>query len=159
MSAPGWSYNTVDVSFWDDEKVRGWGEDARILGIYLLTCSHRTAEGFYRLPATVAVDDLQWTRERWDAALAELTRTDFCDYDDGPRLVLIRKALKYHAPIRGAKSIKGALNVLDNVKGSPRLFGKFLAAADKYEDDFAAGIRREYELPDGAYQGASYGAS
>ena len=54
----------------------------------------------------------------------------------------------------GRKSIKGALNVLDKAKGSRRLFGKFLAAADKYEPAFAAGIRREYELPDGPYEGA-----
>ncbi len=154
MSAPGWSYNTVDVSFWDDEKVRGWTEDGRTLGIYLLTCSHRTAEGFYRLPVTVVIDDLKWTPERWDAALAALIEADFCDYDAGARLVLIRKALKYHSPIRGPKSIKGALNALLNVKGSSRLFGKFLAAADKYEPEFAAGIRHEYDLPEGAYQGA-----
>jgi hypothetical protein len=154
MSAPGWSYNTVDVSFWDDEKVRSWTDDGRTLAIYLLTCSHRTAEGFYRLPATVALDDLKWQRDRWDAAVAELAETDFADYDAGPRLVLVRKGLKYHAPIHGPKSIKGALNVLDKAKGSPRLFGKFLAAADKYESDFAAGIRHEYDLPEGPYQGA-----
>jgi hypothetical protein len=159
MSAPGWSYNTVDVSFWDDEKVRAFSEDGRTLAIYLLTCSHRTAEGFYRLPATVAIDDLSWTRKRWDVALAELVKMDFADYDQAARLVLVIKGLKYHPPIHGPKSIKGALNVLDKAKGSPRLFGKFLAAADKYEPDFAAGIRHHYDLPDGPYEGASDGAS
>ena len=107
MSAPGWSYNTVDVSYWDDQKVRSWTEDGRVLGIYLLTCSHRTAEGFYRLPVTVVLDDLQWTRERWDTALTELIETDFADYDDGPRLVLVCKGLKYHPPIHGPKVDQG----------------------------------------------------
>jgi hypothetical protein len=155
VSAPGWTYNTVDVSFWDDEKVRGWTEDGRTLGVYLLTCSHKTGEGFYRLPATIVLDDLKWIRPRWHEALAELIETGFADYDHGSRLVFVVKALKYHAPIHGRSSIKGALNVLEKAKGSPRLFGKFLAAADKYEHDFAAAIRAHYKLPEGPYQGAS----
>ncbi len=154
MSAPGWTYNTVDVSFWDDEKVRGWTEDGRTLGIYLLTCSHKSSEGFYRLPVTVALDDLKWTGERWDAALADLITTDFADYDELARLVLVVKALKYHHAIHGQASIKGALNVLEKAKGSPRLFARFLAAAEKYEPDFGAAIRDYYKLEEGPYQGA-----
>ncbi|MDR5728414.1 MAG: hypothetical protein RB191_13385 [Terriglobia bacterium] len=155
MSAPGWTYNTVDVSFWDDEKVRGWTEDARTLGVYLLTCSHRSSEGFYRLPVSSATDDLRWTVERWEAALAEIIGTDFADYDDGARLVFVCKGLKYHAPMHGRPTIKGALNVLEKAKGSSRLFGRFLEAADKYEPEFAAAIRSKYGLPEGPYQGAS----
>jgi hypothetical protein len=155
VSAPGWSYNTVDVSFWDDEKVRDWTEDTRSLALYLLTCSHRSAEGFYRLPATVALDDLQWTARRWRAALAELMTTGFADYDEPSRLVFVCKGLKYHAPIRGRSSIKGALNVLENAKGSHRLFARFLEAAEKYEPEFGAAIRKFYLLPEGPYQGAS----
>lgn len=155
MSAPGWAYNTVDISFWDDEKVRGWSGDGRTLGIYLLTCSQKASEGFYRLPATVAMDDLGWTPERWQAALAELIETDFADYDENARLVFIVKALKYHYPIRGRSSVKGALNVLEKAKGSRRLFGRFLEAADKYEPEFAAAIRDHYRLQEGPYEGAS----
>jgi hypothetical protein len=159
MSAPGWRYNSMSDSFWDDEKVREWTEDGRHLALYMLTCSHRMSEGFYRLSVALALDDLHWPRERWMATLTELIEADFCDYDDSARLVFIVKALKYHSPINGPKTIKGALNVLDKAKGSPRLFGRFLAAADRYEPHFAAAIRHQYALPEGAYQGASHGAS
>jgi hypothetical protein len=146
MSVPGWRYNAVSSSFWDDEKVRAWTEDARHLALYLLTCPHRASEGFYRLSVASATDDLQWTRERWDAALQELVKTDFADYDEGARLVLIHKSLKHGNPIHGPKTIKGALNALDRAKGSRRLFDKFLAAAEKYEPAFARAIRHEYGL-------------
>jgi hypothetical protein len=86
--------------------------------------------------------------------MAELVETDFADYDETSRLVLIAKALKHHQPIRGPKTIKGALNVLEQAKGSPRLFGKFLAAADRYEREFADAIRSKYELEPGPYEGA-----
>jgi hypothetical protein len=154
MSAPGWRYNTVSGSFWDDEKARHWSQDGRHLALYLLTCSRRTAEGFYRLSVAVALDDLHWTRERWDAAIAELIKADFADYDEKARLVFIVKALKYHAPIHGPKSIKGALNVLEEAKGSPRLFSRFLEAADHYESALAAAIRHQYKLEPGPYEGA-----
>ena len=152
--ASGWRYNAVSDTFWDDEKVRKWTDDGRYLALYLLTCSRRTGEGFYRLPLVNALDDLGWERGRLDAAMRELCESDFADHDEDARLVLIVKALKHHPPIHGAASIKGAINVLDKAKGSPRLFSRFLAAADRYEQDFAAAIRHHYDLPEGPYQGA-----
>lgn len=153
MKPPGWRYNTVSATFWDDEKVRAWTEDGQRLALYLLTCSHRTAEGFYRLPIATGLDDLKWTRKRWDIALVELAEAGFCEYDEPARLVLIRKALKYAHRIGGHASIQGALNILENAKGSPRLFGQFLAAADRYQGELAAAIRHKYELPEGPYEG------
>jgi hypothetical protein len=146
MSAPGWHYHTISDTFWDDEKVRGWTDDGRYLALYLLTCSHRTSEGFYRLSVALALDDLRWTRGRWNASIAELIASDFADYDEKARLVLICKALKYHQPIRGHATITGALNMLEKAKGSLRLFHRFLEAAEKYEPEFAAAIRRKYAL-------------
>lgn len=153
----GWRYATVSQSFWNDITVRGWTDDGRTLALYLLTCPHRSGEGFYHLPLGLATDDLVWGLERLRTALGELTATDFVDVDEPARLVLICKALKYCQTVKGPPSIKGAINALEKAKGSPRLFGRFLHAADAYQPALAAAIRAHYRLPEGPYEGPTYG--
>lgn len=150
----GWRYGTVSVTFWNDAKARGWTMDGRFLALYLLTGPTATGEGFYPLPFGLAADDLSWTAERLEAAFAELTGSDFADVDRDARLVFVVKALKYTAQIKGPKSITGAINALEKSQGSPRLFARFLLAADHYQPDFAAEIRAHYKLPDGDYAAA-----
>lgn len=148
-------YNTVAPSFWNDATVRGFSEDGRTLALYLLTNQHRAMEGFYVLPRGLALDDLQWEGERYDAAAAELTAVDFAAWDEVARLVLIVKALKHAQKISGWSAIKGALTQLDEAKGNEELFGRFLAAADKYQPELAAAIRERYGLKEGPYQAPS----
>ena len=144
-------YGTVSLTFWNDVKVRGWTDDGRVLALYLMTCPHRSFEGFYHLPLALASSDLGWSSERLTVALDELVSTDFCDADEPARVVFIVKALKYQQ-IRGRFSIQGALNSLSLVNGSPRLFGRLLNAADTYQPELAAEIRRHYDLPKGPYR-------
>ena len=148
--ASGWRYNPVASTFHNDTKVRAWPEDARALALYLLTNEHRTQEGFYRLAKATIADEIQWQPERLEAALARVQRDGFARYDEVARIVLVRKALKYHAP-HGPKSIKGAVNAIKRTKGSPALFADLLALADDYAPDLAAAIRAEYALPEGPY--------
>jgi hypothetical protein len=148
----GWTYNAVSNTYFNDEKVRAWPEDARWLGLYLLTNEQRSAEGFYGLPLGLACDDLAWSRERLLAALAEVQAIGFASYDETARVVLIHKALKYHPP-KGRPSIMGALKAVVAVKGTPALFDQFVTAADKYAPDFAHAIRVHYELPAGGMAG------
>lgn len=155
--ASGWRYATVSLTFWNDLAVRAWSDDGRTLALYLLTNPHRTGEGYYHLPLRLAADDLGWDDARFADALAELRADDFVDVDETPRLVLIVKALKYQPTISGPSSLRGAINAIERAKGSPRLFGRLLAAADDYQPDLAAAIRAHYHLPEGAYQGAGEG--
>jgi hypothetical protein len=149
----GWTYNAVSNTYFNDEKVRAWPEDARWFGLYLLVNEKRSAEGFYGLPLGLACDDLGWDRERLEQALQVVQDAGFASYDATARVVLIHKALKYHPP-KGRPSITGALKAVVSVQGSPALFDHFLAAADKYAPDFAAAIRTHYKLPEGAMAGA-----
>lgn len=152
--ASGWRFSTVSLTFWNDPDVRAWSEDGRMLALYLLTNPHRSGEGFFHLPLRLAADDLAWSDERLALRLEELRAADFVDVDEAARLVLIVKALKYQPDIRGPASLKGALNALDRARGSHRLFGRFLDAADAYQPDLAAAIRLHYGLPEGPYEGA-----
>jgi hypothetical protein len=145
------NYHAVSPLFWTDVKVRGWSEDARHLALYLLTCPSKLSEGFYRLPEGLALDELRWSSARFSAALDELAKTDFIQYDADAQNVLILKALKYNAPRRGNHT-KGSVNALEKVQDSPELFDRFLALADRYAPEFAWAIRDRYgiEQPEGA---------
>lgn len=140
-------YGVVSLTFWNDVKVRSWSDDGRTLALYLLTCPSRSFEGFFHLPLALAASDLGWDMERFRSALDELISTDFCDVDEDARAVLIVKRLKYQK-VSGEKSIRGAINALELVNGSPRLFDRFLSAADKYAPDLSAAIRRHYGIPE-----------
>lgn len=152
MAPSGWRYNAVSNTFWDDDKVRAWPEDARSLALYLLTSEHRNAEGFYRLSMATAADDLQWDVERVKAAMKDVVASGFAEYDDRARVVLVMKALKYQAPKPGRPaSMQGAVSAVVAVQGSPRLFGLLLEAADKYAPAFGRALRSHYGLPPGPY--------
>jgi hypothetical protein len=151
---PRWQ-NPVSPTFWNDEKVRAWTDHAQLLALYLLTCPAKTGEGFYHLRLAEASDDLGWPAERTRDALDELIRTDFADYDEGPRVVLIVKGLKYHPsgfesvkrPTEGnVRAIKGALKALDGVQGSARLFARFHVSAVRYQPALARAISAHYRI-------------
>ncbi len=139
-------YAELFTTFWRDEKVRGWSDDARTMALYLLTNHERRAEGFYQLPLVLALDELGWATERLEAALTTLAGDGFAHYENG--VVFIVRALKYHAP--NSKQQRAAVNALDGVHGASELFWKFLAAADRYCPDLATGIRQKYSLTDRA---------
>lgn len=145
-AASGWRSAPVSLTFWNDLKVRGWTDDQRLAALYLLTNPHCTGEGFYHLPLELAAGDLQWPMDRFRCALGVLVSDDFVDVDERARLVLIVKALKHAHPIKGAPSLRGALNALARANGSPRLFARFIHAADQYQPDLAAAIRGHYSI-------------
>lgn len=145
-----WRYHQVASTFWQDRKVRGLTGDGRTLAAYLLTCPHRTAEGFYSLPRVLVLDHLGWTPGRFQASLDELATAGFAHYDEAAEVVFVARALKYHAPT-GIKSVRGAIAALDSVQDAPDLFGRFLASADHYAPEFADAIRHRYGIrSDGA---------
>lgn len=146
-SNTGWQ-NPVSPTFWNDEKVRAWTDHAQLLALYLLTCPAKTGEGFYHLRLSEASDDLGWPAERTREALDELIATDFADYDEGPRVMLIVKGLKYHpSGFANRKHVTGALRQVGQVHGSPRLFGRFHSAAARWQPQLADAISAHYGIP------------
>jgi hypothetical protein len=128
-------YYRVSPKFWTDH---AWSDDARLLALYLLTCSHRTTEGLYRLPKAYARADLGWSAEplgkglpeRLDQALAELVASDFCTYDERAQVMLIHKALKHQSPENG-NQVTAALRQLEDLPRTP-LTSKFRGLAERF---------------------------
>ncbi len=57
-------YGKVHTSFWSSDTLKGASDDAKMLALYLLSCSHSNMAGCFRLPLAYAVEDLGWVSER-----------------------------------------------------------------------------------------------
>lgn len=91
-------YGKVHISFWSSETLRGIGEEARVLALYLLTSPHTTMIGAFRLPDAYACEDLGWTPKQFRNGLETLSACSFIKYCDRTRVVWVRKFLQWNRP-------------------------------------------------------------
>jgi hypothetical protein len=124
-------YYRVSPRFWSRAEQRGWDDDTKLLALYLLTCSHRSTEGIYRLPRKYAQADLEWSPQRLGERLTQLIADGFCDYDDDAQVVLILGALKYQATAN-ENMAKSALKRLAELPETP-LTCTFRQLAERFD--------------------------
>lgn len=91
---PDVKYHRVNPTIWSQP----WTNDAKYLALYLLTCTHRTTEGLFRLPHLYVRADLDWTPERLDEAWGELLADGFIEWSAEQSVVLIVGALRVQSP-------------------------------------------------------------
>src|SRR5438128_2861858 len=103
----------VSPRYWSGDR-SAWSDREKLLGLYLLTCPHRTTEGLYYLPKGYIGTDLGWTPRQIDEALATLLAVGFVKYDEAAQVVLLPKALKRQRPTT-VKQIAGAVRQLELV--------------------------------------------
>jgi hypothetical protein len=128
----------VSPRYWSGSR-RSWNDREKLLGLYLLTCPHRTTEGLYHLPKGYIATDLGWTTRQVDEALATLLADGFLRYDDEAEVVLLPKALKRQRPTT-VKQIAGAVRSLERVPDSP-LWEPFMRACDEFAPPLSEAIR------------------
>jgi hypothetical protein len=110
-------YFQVWPSFWRGDR-RAWPDDQKLLALYLLTCEHRSLEGYYYLPKGYIIADLRgWDIDQVDRNLAALETAGFCAYDPDAEVVFVIKALEHDAP-RGDRRVKGAVTAVRSVPES-----------------------------------------
>lgn len=91
-------YGKVHTSFWASETLAGIDDDARLLALYLLTCSHSNMAGAFRLPAGYVAEDLGWSSERFGKGLETLSSAGFLNYCERSKFVWIVKFLSWNKP-------------------------------------------------------------
>lgn len=72
-------YGRVHSAFWASKDIEGLSDDARLLALYLLTCTHGTIAGAFRMPDGYASEDLKWTPERVNKGFDELFGKGFAN--------------------------------------------------------------------------------
>lgn len=110
-------YNRISTKFWTDEKVLQWDNETRLLALYLLTCSHKTTEGLFRLPKQYICADLEWLAKPF----AKLLEDGFIMYDEEVKVILINNALKYQSPDNPNQE-KAAISLLKELPETELLY-------------------------------------
>ncbi len=91
-------YGKVHTTFWSSETTRSMSEDGRALGLYLLTCTHGTLAGIFRLPDGYVCEDMQWTPERVCKGFEELLAKGFATRCATTKWVWVIKHLEWNPP-------------------------------------------------------------
>src|SRR5688500_7948171 len=111
------SYGTVKSTFWGDAKVKAWGDDPKMIALYLLTAQHRNIIGCARIPIEYIAADLRWPIDRVSGGLEVLVETKFIERD-AEGWTLIVNQLRHDPSLRNDKQVKGAIKAAAQVPAS-----------------------------------------
>ncbi len=138
-------YNRISTKFWTDEKVLQWDNETRLLALYLLTCSHKTTEGLFRLPKQYICADLEWSMEGLAKPFAKLLEDGFIKYDEGVNVILINNALKYQSPDNPNQE-KAAISLLKELPETELLY-EFIRQAKRFSERFYKRLVEQFGKP------------
>ena len=91
-------YGKVYSTFWSSQTTGQMSDDAKLLAMYLMTCSHSTIAGVYRLPDGYVSEDIGWSSERVKQGFEELFAKCFANRCETTKWVWIRKHLEWNKP-------------------------------------------------------------
>lgn len=89
-------YGKIHTGFWASDTLSGLDDSSRLLAAYLLTSSHTTMLGAFRLPDAYACEDLGWDSERLQNGFVTLSA--FAKYDTKTKWVWVIKFLEWNRP-------------------------------------------------------------
>ncbi len=138
-------YHRVASKFWSDEKTIAWDDDTRLLGLYLLTCEHRTVEGLFRLPKAYICGDLQWLPERLPKPFGQLLADGFVMYDETTSVMFLPNALQYQKPAN-PNMVKAAVKAVAALPRSA-LDQHFYATAERLCKPLAERLPERFSEP------------
>lgn len=91
-------YGKVYSTFWSSSTTQSLSDDGRLLALYLMTCSHSTIAGVFRLPDGYVAEDLGWSGERVHQGFAELFAKGFANRCATTKWVWVVKHLEWNKP-------------------------------------------------------------
>lgn len=91
-------YGKVHATFWTSPTTAKLSDDGKMLALYLLTCSHSTIAGVFRLPDGYIAEDLGWVPERVSKGFDELFRNGFANRCGTTKWVWIRRHFHWNRP-------------------------------------------------------------
>lgn len=89
-------YGKVHTSFWSSDTLYGLSDDAKLLALYLLTCSHGNMAGVFRLPLAYAAEDMGWVAERLRNGFETLSDAGWLRRDEKTGWTWITKFSKWN---------------------------------------------------------------
>jgi hypothetical protein len=109
-------YGKVYSTFWTSGTTGGMSDTAKLLALYLMTTSHSTIAGVFRIPDGYVAEDLAWGFERVSEGFRELEEKGFATRCEVTKWVWVRRHLEWNKPenpnqVKSAQKI--ALSVPD----------------------------------------------
>ncbi len=121
-------------------ELRPLGDDARLLALYVRTCSHRSRVGLFRLEPLYVAADLEWEKARVTEALEQLDGSAGVSWDPGARVVLVADVIVDDPPANGNVAT-AAIRELESVPDTP-LFAALLTAGETARERAGAGGKK-----------------
>lgn len=91
-------YGRVHTTFWSSRTTAPMTDDGKLLALYLMTCSHNTIAGVFRLPDGYIVEDIGWDSQRVAKGFTEQSRNGFAERCPETKWVWICKHLEWNPP-------------------------------------------------------------
>lgn len=91
-------YGRIYSTFWSSETTGSMSDDGKLLAAYLMTCSHSTIAGVFRLPDGYVAEDLGWSSERVQKGFDELLAKGFANRCGTTKWVWVLKHLEWNKP-------------------------------------------------------------
>ena len=115
------TYGKVKIAFWEDDKIAGLNDEAKLLALYCLTGEHSNAIGCFRLPIGYIETDLRWDKAKAERALTCLTESGFALYDEDSHYLLMPRYLE-HNPIENSRVGKMCVQLINAAMRSRKVF-------------------------------------
>lgn len=107
-------YGRVHATFWSSPTIAPLSDDGKLLALYLMTCSHNTIAGVFRLPDGYIAEDIGWIAERVSKGFDELFRNGFAQRCSVTKWVWVCKHLEWNAP-ENPNQWKAVEKVIDSI--------------------------------------------
>jgi len=124
-------YGKVHSSFWSSPTTGTLSDDGKVLALYLMTCSHSTIAGVFRLPDGYVSEDLGWTSARVSKGFAELFHKGFSNRCETTKWVWIRKHLDWNPP-ENPNQRKSAAKIAGMIPGECAWKSDFMRVRGEY---------------------------
>lgn len=113
-------YSKIHDSTWGSLKRKGLSASAKLLFVYLFSCSHHNIIGLYKLPLEYAASDLGEPLAKVKATVAELSRNGLITYDETVEVLLVNGYLE-HNTLPNTNAVKAAVSKLKEVPNTALL--------------------------------------
>lgn len=107
-------YGRVHATFWSSPTTAPLSDDGKLLALYLMTCSHNTIAGVFRLPDGYIAEDIGWLAERVAKGFVELFTNGFAQRCPITKWVWVCKHLEWNPP-ENPNQWKAAEKVIDSI--------------------------------------------
>ncbi|WP_105438484.1 hypothetical protein [Neorhizobium sp. T25_13] len=91
-----WPFNQIHHTLWRSKRVRSLDDsDHKLLLLWMMTCEHQNALGFFRCPDQWPAADLQWDVSRVTESRKHLTFVGLIYYDEETEEVYVDQWMRF----------------------------------------------------------------